>query len=171
MMEGAMSGRKEPEPASQFFRANIGIAVLDANGRVLAFEREGHPGSWQLPQGGLDVGEEPVDAARRELAEETGLRWDQVRLLGEHPEWLAYELDADKRKPDTGRGQVQKWFYLGLDDPAAVIDFSRVDERKGTREFSASAWMTFAALLGKSVAFRRRVYEQVADYATTLGVT
>ena len=81
------------------------------------------------------------------------------------------ESDADKRKPASGRGQVQKWFYLRLDDPAGVIDSSRVDERKKTREFSASAWMTFDALLGRSVAFRRRVYEQVADYATTLGAT
>jgi len=121
-----------------------------------------------LPQGGLHVGEEPVEGARRELAEETGLRWDQVRLLGEHPEWLAYELDADKRRPDTGRGQVQRWFNLRLDDPAAVIDFSRVDDRKGTREFSASAWMTFPELLAKSAAFRHRVYQQLADYATDL---
>ena len=77
-----MSGREEQEPASQFFRANVGIAVLDANGRVLAFEREGHPGSWQLPQGGLDVGEEPVDAARTWAGRGDGLRWDQERLLG-----------------------------------------------------------------------------------------
>jgi len=166
-----LSDPRKQQPESQFFRANVGIAVLDADGRVLAFEREAHAGSWQLPQGGLEVGEEPADAARRELAEETGLRWDQVRLLGEHPDWLAYELDADKRKPDTGRGQVQKWFYLRLADPAAVIDFSGIDERKGTREFSASAWMTFDELLGKSVAFRRRVYQQVAEYATGLRAT
>ena len=64
------------------------------------------------------MGEEPVDAAGRELAEETGQRWDQVELLGEYPEWLAYELDADMRGPDTGRGQVQRWFYVRLADQA-----------------------------------------------------
>jgi hypothetical protein len=51
------------------------------------------------------------------------------------------------RAPDTGRGQVQKWFYVRLVDTAATIDFSRVDERKGTREFSAYGRMSFAELL------------------------
>jgi hypothetical protein len=58
------------------------------------------------------------------------------------------------RAPDTGRGQVQKWFYVRLIETAATIDLSRVDERKGTREFTSSAWMSFAELLGKPVAFR-----------------
>jgi putative (di)nucleoside polyphosphate hydrolase len=77
---------QKQEPRSQFFRANVGVAVLNAGRQVLAQEREEYLGSWQLPQGDLEVGEEPVDAARRELGEETGLRWDQVQLLGEHPE-------------------------------------------------------------------------------------
>ena len=153
------------EARSQFFRANVGIAVLNADGEVLAFEREGYPGSWQMPQGGLDVGEEPVEAARRELGEETGLRWEQVELLGELPEWLAYELDADKRQTDTGRGQVQKWFFLRLVDAAATIDLDHVDERKGTREFSSYAWMGFAELLDKTVPFRLGVYRRVAEHA------
>jgi putative (di)nucleoside polyphosphate hydrolase len=168
-MMRCMPGNQEYEPRGQFFRANVGIAVLNAGGRVLALEREGYPGSWQLPQGGLEMGEEPVDAARRELCEETGLRWDQVQLLGEHPDWLAYALDEDMRGPDTGRGQVQKWFFLRLVDPAAAIDVSGVDERKGTREFSAYAWMSFAELLGKTVAFRLGVYRRVADHAREFG--
>jgi putative (di)nucleoside polyphosphate hydrolase len=157
------------EPRSQFFRANVGIVVLNADGQVLALEREEHPGSWQLPQGGLEVGEEPVEAAGRELGEETGLRWDQVNLLGECGEWLAYELDADMRGPDTGRGQVQRWFYVRLADQAAMIDLSRVDERKGSREFSAYAWMSLAELLGRTVPFRLGVYRRVAEHARTLG--
>ncbi|MGZ8475467.1 MAG: RNA pyrophosphohydrolase [Candidatus Limnocylindria bacterium] len=157
------------EPRSQFFRANVGVVVLNAEGEVLALEREGCAGSWQLPQGGLEVGEEPLDAAGRELGEETGLRWDQVQLLGEYPEWLAYELDADMRGPDTGRGQVQKWFFVRLLVPDAAIDVARVDERKGTREFSAYAWMSFAGLLGRAVPFRVGVYRRVAEHARTLG--
>jgi putative (di)nucleoside polyphosphate hydrolase len=168
-MSASVPSEDAQTPRSQFFRANVGIAVLDAAGDVLALERYGHAGSWQMPQGGLDVGEEPVDAARRELKEETGLRWDQVQLLGEHPDWLAYELDADMRKPDTGRGQVQKWFYVRLVDPQARIQLGRVDERKGTPEFTAHAWMSFGDLLDKAVAFRRGVYRRVAEHARTLG--
>jgi hypothetical protein len=66
---------------SQFFRANVGIAVLDDEGRVLVLERYELAGAWQPPQGGLGEGEEPEQAARRELFEETGLNWDQVECL------------------------------------------------------------------------------------------
>ena len=67
----------------QFFRASVGIAVLNSAEQILALERYELPGAWQLPQGGLDEGEEPADAARRELREETGIEWEQVELLGD----------------------------------------------------------------------------------------
>jgi putative (di)nucleoside polyphosphate hydrolase len=153
---------------SQFFRANVGIAVLDDGGRVLALERYEFPGSWQLPQGGLDEGEEPIDAARRELREETGLTWPQVELLGAHPRWLVYELDADMRKPDTGRGQVQKWFVVRLVDRQAKIDIRQVDERKGHPEFRAYEWMSVHDLLRKTAPFRLPIYEALAEYIPSL---
>jgi putative (di)nucleoside polyphosphate hydrolase len=156
------------ERQGDFFRANVGIAVLRADRRVLSLERYGHPGTWQMPQGGLEVGEEPVDAARRELEEETGLRWDQVELLGEHPDWLVYELDAEDRGDDIGRGQAQKWFYVRLSDADATVAVDRIDDRKGTPEFTSYAWMYFPELVTKAVPFRRRVYERVADHARML---
>lgn len=149
---------------SQFFRASAGIAVVDADSRVLALERYELPGAWQMPQGGIDEGEAPADAARRELTEETGLRWDQVELLGEHPRWLAYELEPGMRKPDTGRGQVQKWFVVRLLTPEARIDIGTVDARKGHPEFRAFAWLTPAELLTRAAPFRLPVYEPLAEY-------
>ncbi len=155
-------------PGTQFFRAGVGIGVLDSGDRVLALERYDFPGAWQLPQGGLEEGEEPEDAARRELWEETGIRWDQVQLLGEHPRWLAYELDAAARSPDVGRGQVQKWFVVRLIDPDVKVDLSRIDGRKGHPEFRAGAWMTLGDLLEKSARFRLQVYHPVAEYIRSL---
>jgi putative (di)nucleoside polyphosphate hydrolase len=153
---------------SQFFRAGVGICVLDPDGRVLALERHDLPGAWQLPQGGLDVGEEPADAAPRELYEETGLSWDSVRLLGEHPRWLAYELEPGMRLSDTGRGQVQRWFVVRLLDPDAEIDLGRLDARKGRPEFRAYEWIGLDELLDRAAPFRRPVYEELVDYVASL---
>ena len=68
---------------SQNFRANVGVAVARDDGRVLALERIDQLDRWQMPQGGLNVGEEPADAALRELQEETGLRPQHVELVAE----------------------------------------------------------------------------------------
>jgi putative (di)nucleoside polyphosphate hydrolase len=151
----------------QFFRANVGIAVVTAGGRLLALERHDAPGSWQLPQGGVDDGEEPIDAARRELAEETGLRWTEVTLLGEHPTWLAYELPPELRTATTGRGQVQKWFAVQAGaDP--TVDISRVEPRKGHPEFRDWAWLPADELLDLAPAFRVTVYEPLIAFIREL---
>ena len=80
-----------PLPANAF-RANVGIMIINAEGYVLAFERADYPGSWQLPQGGIDESETAHEAALRELEEETGIQPTDIADLMECPEWLAYEL-------------------------------------------------------------------------------
>jgi putative (di)nucleoside polyphosphate hydrolase len=151
----------------QFFRANVGIAVCREDGRLLALERYDLPGSWQLPQGGLDDGEEPIDAARRELAEETGLSWKDVQLLGEHPGWLAYELAPEMRSETTGRGQVQKWFVVKAGADAA-IDISRIEPRKGHPEFRDWAWLTGEEVLNRIAPFRLPVYAPMIAFVREL---
>jgi hypothetical protein len=101
---------------SQTFRANVGIAVARADGLVLALERIDQPDRWQMPQGGINIGEEPPEASLRELREETGLHPEHVELVAEHPSWLAYELPPARRRRLGTRGQVQRWFlyrFLG----------------------------------------------------------
>ena len=73
--------------SSQSFRAGVVIVIRRENGDLMAFERKDVPGSWQLPQGGIDIDEEPVDAAWRELAEETGFTSADVAMVLELPDY------------------------------------------------------------------------------------
>lgn len=144
--------------ASQHFRAGVVIVVRHPDGRVLAFERVDSPGSWQLPQGGLEVGEEPIDAAWRELGEETALGAAHVTAVAEHPDWVAYEWPAAARirrgKDGVRRGQVQRWFLFEARSP-------EIEPVPDGREFSAWRWIAPADLIGEVIAWRRPAYDRV----------
>ncbi len=146
---------------SQNFRANVGIAVARADGQVLALERIDQPDRWQMPQGGLNVGEEPAEAALRELEEETGLRSEHVELVAEHPDWLAYELPPARRRNERARGQVQKWFlyrFLGTDD-----DIDLTPPKGERQEFRAFRWMDLSELAETMWEVKRPIYQALAD--------
>lgn len=137
-----------------YFRAGVGACVTDGNGRVLALRRKGvSRAGWQMPQGGIDTGETPLDALWRELAEETGLTKRDATLVAKHGEWIAYELPPAMRRPKVGWGQVQKWFLLRTRRGAAV--------RPDDVEFSAFEWLAPKVLLSRAIAFRRPVYRRV----------
>ena len=146
---------------SQSFRANVGIAVARADGQVLALERIDQPDRWQMPQGGLNVGEEPVEASLRELQEETGLRKEHVELVAEHPVWLAYELPPARRRDSRARGQVQKWFLyrlLGSDD-----DIDLTPPKGERQEFKAFRWMPLTDLADAMWEVKRPIYRQLVS--------
>ncbi len=145
-------------PSKEFFRAGVGLAVIDSRGMVLAFERADRRGSWQLPQGGIERSEAPLDAARRELFEETRIAWDDVVVIDEHPVWLAYELPVDARSAKTGRGQVHRWFLARFDGSEADIC---LDGDDGSQEFVAWRWMRFDDLADLTWEVRRPVYRQL----------
>lgn len=147
-----------------YFRANVGVVVTDGRGKILALQRKGRPGQWQCPQGGLDVGESPKEAALRELEEETGIGPDEVALVAEHPQWLAYELPPKAQSERIGMGQVQRWFLVRLLDPNRPIDLSEAEDD----EFDAFEWTTLEQLAAKIWIVKRPIYEALARHFTEL---
>jgi putative (di)nucleoside polyphosphate hydrolase len=140
---------------AQYFRVGAGAVILNASGLVFSTERKGIPGAWQLPQGGLDHNEEPLQAVYRELFEETSIRKDDLELIEKHPEPLAYELPAELRKAKTGRGQVQYWFLFRYKG-----DENKIDIKSGG-EASSWHWMPFGDLLNSVADFRKPLYAKI----------
>jgi len=145
--------------ASQTFRAGVVIVVRHPDRRqVLAFARTDAPDSWQLPQGGLDVGETPIEGAWRELFEETGLGESHVVARAEFPDWVAYEW-PDPVKATHGHegrrlGQVQKWFLFD----ALSAD---IEPTPDGSEFVGWRWVDPHWLIGHVLDWRRGAYQRV----------
>jgi len=148
---------KHLDPASLPYRRGVGIALFNSAGKVLAAERIDTPGAWQMPQGGLDKGEEPWPAALRELKEEIGTA--KAERLRE-TDWLRYDLPEDLVGHvwhGKYRGQEQKWFaarFTGID---ADIDL----EADRHPEFRAWRWVGLSALPDLIVPFKRELYLSV----------
>jgi len=147
---------------AQYFRAGAGAVIVNRDGdRVLALERDDFPGAWQLPQGGLEAGEEPLQAAYREVFEETGIRKEDLQYLDKGREPLVYELPACDRKPKTGRGQVQYWFLFKFRNRDDAVNLEEV--QKGG-EFRQYEWKPFHSLVNSVVRFREPVYRRLAEW-------
>lgn len=144
------------------YRPCVGLMLLNADGRIFAGQRiDSTAEAWQMPQGGVDPGETPQDAALRELGEEVGVTSAQVRILAESRDWIPYDLPSEligKLWGGRYRGQTQKWFALRLiaDDDAICIDTEEP-------EFKTWAWMDRETLLGAIVPFKRDTYAQVFE--------
>jgi putative (di)nucleoside polyphosphate hydrolase len=146
------------------YRPNVGLALFHKNGLVFVAKRIATDGpyQWQMPQGGVDRGEAPADAALRELEEEIGVRAEHVDLLEETADWLHYDFPIDvrtKMKP-RGRylGQRQKWYAFRFKGRDADI---RLDLH--TPEFVDWRWAPLQSAPGLVIPFKRPVYEEVAQ--------
>jgi len=148
--------RKLPD---NVFRANVGAVIANDSGRVLAFERADIKGAFQLPQGGLEEGEDPLDAVYREIEEETGIDRSKLKYAAEHPEWLVYELSEDKRTKKHGRGQVQKWFLFVFTGTENDIDVSR----DNSQEFCSWKWTSLDELIEAVPPFRKPIYIRLRE--------
>lgn len=140
------------------YRRGVGIVLLNAANKVFVAQRIDSPEpAWQMPQGGIDKGEDPLDAAWRELAEETGVR--SAEFLAETPDWLRYDLPrslVSKMWKGRYRGQEQKWYAFRFtgDDSEIVIDGDHA-------EFSAWRWADLPETPALIVDFKRGLYEDV----------
>lgn len=135
------------------FRAGVVAVVRRSDGQIMAFERADARGAWQLPQGGIESGESPEQAAWRELWEETGLSKRDVRLVEQTPHWTIYEWPQEMRTSDR-IGQAHRWFFFEtLDDDVAPSPDGR--------EFTDWRWMRAPDLIDCVVEFRRGPYAQV----------
>jgi len=148
------------------YRPNVGAVLFNRDGRVLVARRADLPnkeapaGAWQLPQGGIDEGEDPRGALLRELAEEIGT--DRAEIIGEHDDWLIYDLPRELvgvALHGKYRGQRQRWFalrFLGEDSDVRL-------DLDPHPEFDAWKWVELVELPDLAVSFKREIYRVLVD--------
>jgi putative (di)nucleoside polyphosphate hydrolase len=156
------------------YRLNAGAVLFNRDGLVLVARRanrgdvEGWPGGWQLPQGGIDQGEDPATAVLRELKEEIGTA--NAEIIAEHPDWLQYDLPPElvgKAFKGRFRGQRQKWFalrFLGADSEIRL-------DLDPHPEVDAWRWTRLAELPSLAVPFKRIIYHELVRAFTIYAIT
>ena len=167
MTKGRGAGRSiEDMP----YRPGVGVMLLNREGRVFVGRRKSEAGpehvsngyAWQMPQGGIDPGEDPYRAALRELHEETNVR--SVTFLAEAPEWYSYDLPslvAGRAWKGRYRGQIQKWFAFRFEGDDSEIDIRRPGGGQHKPEFDEWRWEEMRRLTELIIPFKRAVYDRV----------
>jgi putative (di)nucleoside polyphosphate hydrolase len=150
------------DPTTLPYRPAAGVMLLNRDGKVFVAQRlDSTLEAWQMPQGGLDEGEDEEAGALRELEEETGIRADQVELIARCPVELTYDLPDDlvgKMWKGRYRGQRQAWFlyrFVGRDE--------EIDIATEHPEFRAWKWADPADLPAMIVPFKKKLYEDVLE--------
>jgi putative (di)nucleoside polyphosphate hydrolase len=158
------------DPSTLPYRPCVGLMVINSDGFIWIGERTGTPnqdaaargklgGWWQMPQGGIDEGEDPKAAALRELFEETGMK--SAAIIAESVRWHNYDLPRELLGRVWGgkyRGQTQKWFALRFSGDNAEINITPTDH---DAEFSRWRWAPIGEVLEHIVPFKRDVYVEV----------
>jgi putative (di)nucleoside polyphosphate hydrolase len=154
---------------SPAYRPNVGAIILNPLNQVFLGERLDSPGSWQIPQGGIDYkkNESPVTALWREISEELGLErpQDHMQIVAEHPLWLQYDFPEWVREKG-GRlgkylGQRQKYFLLRFHGKEELITLGK----NGKREFSSFKWENIDLIAEKTIDFKKPVAKKAVAWA------
>jgi len=151
------------------YRPNVAAVILSScypdKCEFFVAHRSDIKNAWQFPQGGIDEGETPKEALKRELLEEIGC--DNVEVLGEYPEWISYDFPekTNSKKLYNFDGQTQKYFLVRLKE-GATIDL----EAYTIPEFIEYEFVEYEQLFKKVTYFKRKVYRRVIDYFINEGL-
>ena len=168
-----MTARPVPDREKMPYRDCVGIAVFNAEGKVFVGRRTPDPmiedqteveAPWQMPQGGMDPGEVPLDTAYRELFEETSIA--SVELLAEAPRWIYYDLPDEAlgiALKGKYRGQRQRWFAFRFVGTDSEVDVRNPGGGKFPSEFDQWRWEDLDKLPGLIVPFKRQAYLEIVE--------
>jgi putative (di)nucleoside polyphosphate hydrolase len=144
------------------FRLNVGIILVNNEGKVFWGKRSGHENVWQFPQGGVNPYETLEETMYRELQEEVGLSKIDIEILGVTKRWLYYKLpycfQRHYQKP-LCIGQKQKWFLIKLLSDETKIHFDNTD----SPEFIGWEWVNYWYPIDKVVSFKQGVYRKALE--------
>jgi putative (di)nucleoside polyphosphate hydrolase len=153
------------------YRDCVGVAVFNREGKVFIGRRKADQwiedrsewaAPWQMPQGGIDKGEEPPVAALREMFEETSIK--SVQLVAEAPEWIHYDLPDEAlgiALKGKYRGQRQRWFAYLFVGEESEINVAEPGDGAMPAEFDAWRWEELTSLPDIVVPFKREAYREV----------
>ena len=148
-------------------RIGVGIVLLNHENNIFVGKRIDNPkNSWQMPQGGVDQNENFLQAAKRELVEETGIK--SVKLIKELDGWLKYDLPEyllGKLWKGKYRGQKQKWFVMKF-----IGKIDEIDVKTKNPEFLDWKWIAPSELLNVAVSFKVDIYKKIKEQLTSLSL-
>jgi putative (di)nucleoside polyphosphate hydrolase len=141
------------------YRLNVGLIIVNNYGKVLICKRK-NSNQWQFPQGGIDKGESPIEAAKREIFEEVGIKPSKIKVLGKIKDWVKYEIPKELAKKSFKKkgivGQKQKWFIFKVKSEACISFVNDPDN-----EFDDFAWVSYWRPIALIVSFKKEVYRNV----------
>ena len=143
------------------YRLNVGLIIINDKGKLLLCKRK-KTTNWQFPQGGIDNGETPLKAAKRELFEEVGISSSSVKFIGTTKKWIKYDIPLSQRKKHfikkKIKGQTQKWFMLKITKKVEISFINDPDN-----EFDEYKWVSYWYPLFMIVSFKKEVYRSILN--------